>query len=91
MLQPTARLSLVLALCAAASLAQTLSRTIHGTVHDQLGYVVAGARITVRGPTFEHAVTSARDGSFRVEGAPQEKLELLTSEFRSLRGDLWSR
>ena len=56
--------------------AQTSSRTVHGVVRDQLGYVVAGAHITVQGAGYERVATSARDGSFRIEGAPQEKLEL---------------
>src|SRR5215813_3945369 len=50
--------------------AQPSGRAIHGTVRDQLGYVVAGAHITLQGSGYEHAVTSARDGSFRFEGAP---------------------
>src|SRR5215472_5144135 len=56
--------------------AQTSPRTVHGTVRDQLGYVVAGAHITLQGNRYEHVATTARDGSFRVEGAPQEELKL---------------
>src|SRR5215472_18649403 len=56
--------------------AQTSPRTVHGTVRDQLGYVVAGAHITLQGNRYEHVAASARDGSFRMEGAPQEELKL---------------
>ncbi len=56
--------------------AQSPSRTIQGTVRDQHGYVVAGAHVTVQGPGFEHAATTAGDGSFRVEGAPRTRLTI---------------
>src|SRR5215469_6266636 len=56
--------------------AQPSGRTIHGTVRDQLGYVVAGAHITLQGSGYEHAATSERDGSFRFEGAPTGPLKV---------------
>src|SRR5260370_11493492 len=61
---------------ASVALAQTGSRTIHGTVRDQLGYVVVGAHITVQGAGYERASTTARDGSFRVEGTPLQDLQV---------------
>jgi outer membrane receptor protein involved in Fe transport len=62
--------------CGTVLHAQAASRTVRGTVRDQLGYVVAGAQITLAGDRYEHATTTAGDGSFRVEGAPREKLTL---------------
>ena len=56
--------------------AQPSGRTIHGTVRDQLGYVVAGAHVTVQGSGYEHAATTARDGSFRFEAAPTGPLKV---------------
>jgi outer membrane receptor protein involved in Fe transport len=56
--------------------AQTPTRTVQGAVRDQLGYVVVGAHITLQGSRYEHAATSGADGSFRVQGAPQERLTL---------------
>jgi outer membrane receptor protein involved in Fe transport len=63
--------------CVGLLCAQGPSRTIEGTVRDQLGYVVAGAHVTVQGARYEQAATTGNDGSFRVEGAPREKLTLL--------------
>ena len=76
MMQPGIRCLAVLVLCAGLGVAQAPSRTVQGTVRDQLGYVVAGARITLQGAAYEHAATSGADGRFRVEGAPREKLTL---------------
>jgi outer membrane receptor protein involved in Fe transport len=47
---------------------------VRGTVRDELGYVVAGARVIVQGTAYEHAATTAGDGSFHLEGAPRENL-----------------
>jgi outer membrane receptor protein involved in Fe transport len=66
-----------LILVSAIALAQRPSHAIQGTVRDQLGYVVIGAHVTIQGAGYEHAATTAADGSFRVEGAPREKLTLL--------------
>ncbi|HKD44514.1 MAG TPA: TonB-dependent receptor [Candidatus Angelobacter sp.] len=52
------------------------SRTVQGTVRDQLGYVVPDAHVTLLGPGYEHAATTLSDGSFRVDGAPRDKLTL---------------
>ena len=63
----------VLLFCAAAAWPQS-SRTVQGTVHDQPGYAVSGARVTLQGAGYEHATSSAADGTFRIEGAPREPL-----------------
>jgi outer membrane receptor protein involved in Fe transport len=77
MMQAGKNCALILVLCAGMLYAQNPSRTVHGTVRDQLGYVVAGAQVTVQGDKYEHAATTGADGSFRVEGAPREKLNVL--------------
>lgn len=76
MMQSGIRCLAVLVLCAGLGRAQAPSRTVQGAVRDQLGYVVAGAHITLQGAGYEHAATSGADGRFRVEGAPREKLTL---------------
>ncbi|HEY6308919.1 MAG TPA: TonB-dependent receptor [Candidatus Angelobacter sp.] len=76
MMRSAIKCGMLLALCGGLVCAQSPSRTIQGTVRDQLGYVVAGAHITVQGAAYEHAATTTADGSFRVEGAPREKLTL---------------
>jgi outer membrane receptor protein involved in Fe transport len=56
--------------------AQSPARTVQGTVRDELRYVVSGAQVTLQGTKYEHAATTRADGTFRVEGAPWEKLTL---------------
>jgi len=63
-------------LCAGPSFAQAGSRNIHGTVHDQQGYLVPSARVQVQGTTPSLTTISARDGSFRLNVVPREKLTL---------------
>jgi len=65
----------LLILCAGFAIAQE-SRALRGTVRDQLGYVVPGAHIVLQGVRYEHATTSGNDGTFRVEGAPRQKLHV---------------
>ncbi len=65
----------LLILCAGFAIAQE-SRALRGTVRDQLGYVVPGAHIVLQGIRYEHAVISGTDGTFRVEGAPRQKLHV---------------
>lgn len=75
-MQSAIRSFLAVALCAGLARAQAPTRTIQGAVRDQLGYVVAGSQVTLQGSGYEHAATSGADGSFRVEGAPHERLKL---------------
>ena len=75
-MQLAIRSLLLSVLCAGLAFAQDSRRTIHGTVRDQMGYVVAGAHIVLHGAGYENATTSGNDGGFRVEGAPQQKLNI---------------
>lgn len=56
--------------------AQTAFHTIEGTVRDQSGVVVAGARVSLRGKTYEHCATTSAEGNFRVDGVPAEAVNL---------------
>src|SRR6267154_4533264 len=62
-------------LCVGFAIAQE-SRAIRGTVRDQTGYVIPGAHIILQGIRYDHAVNSGTDGTFRVEGAPRQKLNV---------------
>ena len=62
-------------LCVGFAIAQE-SRAIRGTVRDQTGYVIPGAHIILQGIRYDHAVNSGTDGTFRVEGAPGQKLNV---------------
>src|SRR5260370_33553762 len=73
MMQSAIRSFLAVALCAGLARAQAPTRTIQGSVRDQLGYVVAGAQVTLQGSGYEHAAASGADGSFRGEGAHHER------------------
>src|SRR5262249_36320958 len=59
-----------------AALASAEPRIVQGTVRDQRGYVVIQAHITVHGTKYERTTTSGPDGTFRIEGAPREPLNL---------------
>jgi outer membrane receptor protein involved in Fe transport len=76
MMQVGKKCAVLLLLCAGMLWAQPAARTVQGTVRDQLGYVVAGAQVTLQGAQYEHSATTGADGMFRVEGAPREKLTL---------------
>jgi outer membrane receptor protein involved in Fe transport len=76
MIHPKIKYVVVLVLSAVLAWSQIGSRTVHGTVRDQRGYVVTGAHIMLQGGACECAATSGADGTFRIEGAPRERLTL---------------
>ena len=59
-----------------AAFPQIRSRIVRGKVHDQLGAVVAGARITIQGEHYQRAASTGSDGSFSVQGIPEESVTL---------------
>lgn len=67
---------LVLLFCSVLLWSQIESRTVRGTVRDQHGYLVAGARITLKGAGYHHEAHSGPDGTFRIEAVPREPLTL---------------
>src|SRR5215467_4269009 len=58
------------------SIGQAGARNIHGAVRDEQGSVIVGAHIVLEGSGYRRLATSGRDGSFLLEGAPQEALNL---------------
>src|SRR5256714_14725744 len=67
------------AVCALGALcfAQSQPRTLQGTVRDQLGAVIAGAKVRVQGNAFIQSSLTSTNGEFHFDAIPAEPATLI--------------